>query len=140
MYKLTKETLYDVCEEVPHGEDIIELAKAMALVMYDGRGIGLASNQIGSNKRVIIINVGNFTKVIINPIITKKSIQTLKSVEGCLSFPMQKATIVRHKQVTVQGFTPDWKPIKQKLRGIAAICVQHEIDHLNGVTCIKEGE
>lgn len=140
-YKLTKETLYDVCVPVTEDEDLTELIENMKRIMYEGRGAGLAANQIGSKKRVIIINVGKFRKVILNPIITDFSaLKTVKSVEGCLSFPNKKATIIRYKTVTVEGFSPNWKPIKQKLKGIAAICVQHEVDHLYGLACIKEEE
>ena len=137
-YELTDKTLYEICEEVTHGEDVSDLVRGMVKIMYEGKGVGLAANQVGDIRRVIIINADNFRKAIINPVITKTSKQTVKSVEGCLSFPKKEATIIRHKQITVEGFTPDWKPFKQKLRGLTAICVQHEVDHLNGITCIKD--
>ena len=89
------------------------------------------------NRRVILVSADRFGKAIINPVITKRSCGKVRSIEGCLSFPGKKVTIKRDKQITVEGFDVKWKPIKQKLRGLAAMCVQHEIDHLNGITCIK---
>ena len=104
----------------------------MKKVMHEGKGVGIAANQVGSLLRVIIINTRDFKKVILNPVITKRCCGIVKSVERCLSFPGRLVAVERDKQITVRGFTPDWTPFKQKLRGQAGICVQHEVDHLNG--------
>lgn len=131
-YELTDKTLYDTCREVQQGEDISELVEAMRAIMYNGKGVGIAANQIGSTLRVIVINTRDFKKVIVNPVITKRCSGTVLSVEGCLSFPGRLIAVERDKQITIRGFNLDWTPFKRKLRGKAGICVQHEVDHLNG--------
>ena len=137
MARLTKKTLYDVCETVTDGEDVRGLVDDMMAVITTGRGIGLAANQIGSNKRVIAVYAGGLHQVFVNPVITKRYGGKKTSKEGCLSFPGMIATVVRDRQIVIEGFTPSWEPIKRKLKGLAAICAQHEIDHLDGITCIK---
>ena len=137
-YSLTDKTLYQTCNPVPLGDDVSELIDGMKEVMYSGKGCGLAANQVGSDLRVIVVNAGKFRKTIINPVITKFSRETIVSEEGCLSFSGEKAFIARHRTVVVEGFTPKWKPFKQILKGLASRCVQHEVDHLNGISCIGD--
>lgn len=137
MYTLKKHdyyTLHTVAEEVPHGASRIPLIKCMFLVMDQHNGIGLAANQIGVLDRVIVINVNGMRQEFINPVITKLKGGQTNSKEGCLSFPFMQVTKVRYRQVTVEGFDKDWQPIKRKLKGLAAYCIQHEVDHLNGIT------
>lgn len=105
-------------------------------VMYHGKGIGLAANQIGETRRIIVIHAKGFKQAIVNPVITKSYGGKVMNQEGCLSFPGRTAKILRSKQIIVEGFDQDWKPVKRKLKGLTAYCVQHEVDHLNGVSCI----
>ena len=101
-------------------------------------GIGLAANQIGINKRVCVINVKE-PIVLINPKIIEKSKEKFVFAEGCLSFPKDKIRTVRHKQITVEAdnhgdklvFSADSKEINDAFE---CACVQHEIDHLDGIT------
>lgn len=102
--------------------------------MYQGRGVGLSANQVGELKRIIVIHADGFKQVIINPVIIKTYGGKSTQKEGCLSSPGLQVVKVRFKQIIVEGFDENWKPIKRKLKGLAARCVQHEIDHLNGVT------
>ena len=111
-------------------------------------GIGLAANQIGINKRVCVVNVKE-PLVLINPKIVKKSKEQFLFVEGCLSFPEKYIKTARYKWVEVEADNPSgrlhfgiWKENNEegynkedKLNyALETVCVQHEIDHLDGIT------
>ena len=101
-------------------------------------GIGLAANQIGINKRVCVINVKE-PLVLINPKIVEKSKEQFVFPEGCLSFPDSKIKTQRHQDIVVEAdnhkgklsFSANSKDINDAFE---CVCVQHEIDHLNGIT------
>ena len=101
-------------------------------------GIGLAANQIGINKRVCVINVKE-PLVLINPKIVEKSKEQFIFPEGCLSFPDDKIKTQRHQDIVVEAdnhegklsFSADSKEINDAFE---CVCVQHEIDHLDGIT------
>lgn len=124
------QALHQLALEVPEEMDVSDRFITMREIMIKHKGIGLAANQVGILERLIIVGVLE----IINPRITKTSSQTFTSVEGCLSVPGKRYKIKRHKIVTVEGFDRNWNPLKHKLRGLDAACVQHEIDHLDGIT------
>lgn len=127
--------LHQVAEPVEKGEDMTPLLDRMWEIMVKQRGIGIAANQVGILKRVIVVSVpGGFCQELINPVITKRSNGLARSVESCLSYPGAKIAMKRAKTVTVEGYDRDGKYIRRKCRGIEAYCVQHEIDHLNGRT------
>ena len=101
-------------------------------------GIGLAANQIGINKRVCVINVKE-PLVLINPKIVEKSKEQFVFAEGCLSFPDSKIKTQRHQDIVVEAdnhegqlsFSANSKNINDAFE---CVCVQHEIDHLDGIT------
>ena len=101
-------------------------------------GIGLAANQIGINKRVCVVNVKE-PLVLINPKIVEKSKEQFVFPEGCLSFPNDKIKTIRHQDIVVEAdnhkgklsFSANSKDINDAFE---CVCVQHEIDHLNGIT------
>jgi peptide deformylase len=101
-------------------------------------GIGLAANQIGINKRVCVINVKE-PIVLINPKIVEKSKEQFIFPEGCLSFPDSKIKTQRHESIVVEAdnhrgrlsFSANSKDINDAFE---CVCVQHEIDHLDGIT------
>ena len=101
-------------------------------------GIGLAANQIGINKRVCVINVKE-PLVLINPKIVEKSKEQFIFPEGCLSFPDSKVKTQRHQDIVVEAdnhdgrlsFSANSKDINDAFE---CVCVQHEIDHLDGIT------
>ena len=101
-------------------------------------GIGLAANQIGIQKRVCVVNVKE-PLVLINPKIVEKSKEQFIFPEGCLSFPNDKVKTIRHQDIVVEAdnhdsrlsFSADSKEINDAFE---CVCVQHEIDHLNGIT------
>jgi len=128
--------LSQMAKEIAFGEDCSELIVDMRKALGQTTGIGLAANQIGVLKRVILINTSDYVQTIINPVITASNNKFKNSTEGCLSFPNKSAKMKRESVVTVEGFDEDWKPIKKKCRGLLAVVMQHEIDHLNGITII----
>lgn len=128
------EELKQVAIEVPHGEDVKPLIAEMWSIMRAHKGIGLAANQVGVLQRVIVVSTTGFTGAIINPKVTKWSGSLKRSTEGCLSYQGRKVSVKRDNIVVVEGFDQNWKPIKKKIRALSAFCVQHEIDHLNGLT------
>ena len=101
-------------------------------------GIGLAANQIGINKRVCVINVKE-PLVLINPKIVEKSKEQFVFPEGCLSFPNDKIKTTRYQDIVVEAdnhqgrlsFSANSKDINDAFE---CVCVQHEIDHLDGIT------
>ena len=101
-------------------------------------GIGLAANQIGINKRVCVVNVKE-PLVLINPKIVEKSKEKFVFAEGCLSFPDSKLKTMRHQDIVVEAdnhkgrlsFSANSKDINDAFE---CVCVQHEIDHLDGIT------
>ena len=104
-------------------------------------GIGLAANQIGINKRVCVINVKE-PLVLINPKIVEKSKEQFVFPEGCLSFPDDKIKTTRHQDIVVEAdnmpgrlsFSANSKDINDAFE---CVCVQHEIDHLDGITMFE---
>ena len=101
-------------------------------------GIGLAANQIGINKRVCVINVKE-PLVLINPRIVEKSEEQFVFAEGCLSFPGKHVRTGRHTSVIVEADNHEGKlPFSADSENIndafECACVQHEIDHLDGIT------
>ena len=101
-------------------------------------GIGLAANQIGINKRVCVINVKE-PIVLINPKIVEKSKEQFVFPEGCLSFPDSKVKTQRHQDIVVTADNHDGKlsfsaNSKDINDAFECVCIQHEIDHLDGIT------
>jgi len=127
------EVLSQVAQPISLNENVSEMLLGMWAVLRQHKGAGLAANQVGVLKRIIIVNTKGFAGVIINPVITKRR-GNKRSVEGCLSFPGKRVTMTRSSIITVVGFDEKWQPVKKKLRGFSSFCVQHEIDHLNGIT------
>ncbi len=117
------------------------LADDMLETMYDAPGIGLAAIQIGVARRMLVIDVsreGEEKKplVFINPEIVASSDERSVYEEGCLSIPDYYAEVERPARVTVKHLDRDGKEQLTEADGLLATCVQHEIDHLNGVLFI----
>ncbi|MBR3888127.1 MAG: peptide deformylase [Clostridia bacterium] len=114
--------------------------------MYDtlkasNDGIGLAAPQVGVLKRVIVIDLGEEGdgKVykLINPVITKRKGEQVCR-EGCLSVPGLLGDVVRPKEVTVEALDENGKKVVIKAKDLFAICLSHEIDHLDGILFIDK--
>ena len=118
-------------------ETVRSLIPAMFAAMYKAPGIGLAAPQVGSLLRVIVVDVAP-DKIpapfaLVNPEVIAKSAEMATREEGCLSLPDQYAEVTRPARVKVRY--QDEQGIRQEVEaeGLLAACLQHEIDHLNGV-------
>ncbi|HEX5932714.1 MAG TPA: peptide deformylase [Pseudorhizobium sp.] len=121
--------------------EITRLADDMLETMYDAPGIGLAAIQIGVPRRMLVIDVSredeeNKPMVFINPEIVASSDERSVYEEGCLSIPDYYAEVERPATVTVNYVDRDGKQQAIEADGLLATCLQHEIDHLNGVLFI----
>jgi peptide deformylase len=121
--------------------DIKRLADDMLETMYDAPGIGLAAIQIGVPRRMLVIDLSREGEektplVFINPEIVASSDERSVYEEGCLSIPDYYAEVERPAQVTVKYVDRDGKEQTAEADGLLATCLQHEIDHLNGVLFI----
>ena len=123
------------------GEPEKELMNDMLETMYAANGIGLAAIQIGVPKRIIVMDLSKeenkkFPMYFVNPVITKKNNEKITYEEGCLSVPNQFAEIDRPSKCEVEYL--DYNGNKQNLQaeGLLATCIQHEIDHLEGILFI----
>jgi len=103
--------------------------------MYEASGIGLAATQVNVHRRVLVMDVSegrDQPRAFINPEISVLD-ETLGGYdEGCLSVPGFYEEINRPRHVLVRALDRDGKPFEQELEGIAAVCLQHELDHLDG--------
>ncbi|MFB9949949.1 peptide deformylase [Rhizobium puerariae] len=121
--------------------EILRLADDMLETMYDAPGIGLAAIQIGVPRRLLVVDVAREgeeknPQVFINPEIVRSSDERSVYEEGCLSIPEYYAEVERPAAVTVRHVGRDGKEHVVEADGLLATCLQHEIDHLNGVLFI----
>lgn len=134
------ERLHKVAAPVTVIDDSVRtLVDDMAETMYAARGIGLAAIQVNVQKRVVVIDISeerNELRVFINPEIVKKDGETSYE-EGCLSVPGIYDLVTRAETVTVKALDRDGKPFEVDADGLLAICLQHEIDHLNGKVFVQ---
>jgi len=120
---------------------LLKLADDMLETMYDAPGIGLAGIQIGVARRILVVDVSREEDeknsiVVINPEIIRSSDERSVYEEGCLSIPEYYAEVERPASVTVKHIGRDGKEHVIEADGLLATCLQHEIDHLDGVLFI----
>jgi peptide deformylase len=115
-------------------KNLRRLADDMAETMYDAPGIGLAAPQVAAARRLIVVDVSenrNELMTLINPeILASSGEEEMK--EGCLSVPGVLETVRRAERVTVRALTLQGSTVELEADGLLAVCLQHEIDHLNG--------
>ena len=118
------------------------LAADMLETMYDAPGIGLAAPQIGEGLRLLVMDcvkeegAAPRPLALVDPEIAWASEETAVAEEGCLSIPEQYAEVERPARVTVRWTDLDGGPREETFEGLWSVCVQHEIDHLDGVLFI----
>lgn len=117
----------------------IELFHEMRKDMLNNNGVGLAANQIGLDLAIFVIDAklaieNNAPDVYVNPEITEYSKETDELEEGCLSIPEYFILIKRSKKIKLKALDKNGHKIKIKARGLLARVLQHETDHLNGIT------
>ena len=127
--------LREVAREVEEfGPELDRFAADMAETMYQAPGIGLAATQVNDRRRVIVVDISeekNDLRVFVNPrIVSRDGMQEYE--EGCLSVPGVYAPVSRAGTIRVAALDTDGKPFELDAEGLLAVCIQHEIDHLDG--------
>ncbi len=121
-------------------EEIRELAAEMAEAMYANQGVGLAAPQVGRALRLVVVDLSGPEKrealmTLVNPVIVAASGEQ-EDEEGCLSVRNYRAVVRRAETVVVEAADLDGTPRRIEADGLFAVCLQHEIDHLDGVLFI----
>jgi peptide deformylase len=119
--------------------ELDRLIDDMFETMYDAPGIGLAGPQVGISRRVIVVDVheeGSEPMAILNPVVVAQGAETDKQEEGCLSIPGVGGVVERPATCVVEGIDRAGNPLRIEADGMLARCLQHEVDHLDGVLFI----
>lgn len=131
--KFEDEMLRKKCRPVAEITDRIRMIlDDMAETMYAEQGGGLAGSQVGILRRLVVIDVGNGLKKLVNPEIVEQEGERLCE-EGCLSFPDQWGKVKRPERVLVKALDENGKEFTLEGTGLLAQCLCHEIDHLDGI-------
>ena len=122
-------------------DDLRALMDDMLQTMYDAPGIGLAAIQVGVPKRVIVMDLGRDEndrqpRYFVNPEILWRSEETAPYEEGCLSIPEIYDEVERPAKVKLRYLNYQGEQIEEDAEGVFAVCIQHEMDHLQGVLFI----
>ena len=136
------DVLTKVCKEVkevtPKTKELID---DMFETMYDAMGVGLAANQVGMLKRIVVIDCGDDPHVLINPVIIETAGEQ-RGYEGCLSVPRKTGVVTRPNHVVVRALDENMDEIEVEGEGLLARAICHECAHLDGqlYTELVEGE
>ena len=132
--------LHTVAAPVAEVDDTIRrLIDDMAETMYEAPGIGLAATQVDVHRRVVVIDVSEERTellALVNPVIVARSGEQVCE-EGCLSVPGVYDKVSRAERVTVEALDRQGKPFSLDAEGLLAVCIQHEIDHLDGKVFVE---
>lgn len=136
---ILKSKMAEVTQDEIKNGSLNELFSDMKDAMRSHNGIGLAANQIGVNKRIFIIDEkiakeAKLPEIFINPEITEYAKEEDEMEEGCLSIPEYYTNIKRPKKIKIKALDQDGNKLRLRVRGFAARVLQHETDHLNGLT------
>jgi peptide deformylase len=147
IYETPDPVLRQISKPVETFDDVLKtLAADMLETMYEAPGIGLAAVQVGVPIRLLVIDLQEpeeeggepvrDPKVFINPEILWQSDAEVPYTEGCLSVPEQYAEVMRPDRIRARWRDVEGKSYEQEIEGLLAVCLQHEMDHLNGVLFI----
>src|SRR3712207_1463278 len=114
-------------------DSLSHLAQEMLATMREREGVGLAANQVGRLKRILVAALEDAEFVLVNPVVDEAAETTGKELEGCLSIPGIQVEVERPTAVTVSGQDASGTPLRIVASGLLARILQHEIDHLDGV-------
>ena len=132
IYKGKDPELRVICKPVEvFDEELRNTAREMYKIMLRANGIGLSANQVGLDKRIVVMHAKK-PRVLINPEIIERKGKII-SKEGCLSLPGMQSEKDRSKIVKIKYKTLDGVEKRETLKKTEAIVIQHEIDHLNGI-------
>jgi len=149
--KLVKETdpiLMQKCDPFNFDEPIMdpyELTQELQKIRSEGAGIGLAAPQVGLNTQVLVIGMGNletegvedYDQVFFNPNILSNGVEQIYMMEGCLSYPGLFVKVKRPENMTMEWYTEEGSRCEERFIGMTSRILQHEVDHLNGITFLK---
>ena len=152
--KLVEEThpiLRQQCDSFNFDDPIMdpyELSEELQKIRTEGAGIGLAAPQVGLNTQVLVIGMGNFetegtedyNQVFFNPNILSMGEETMYMVEGCLSYPGLFVKVKRPTEIVMEWWTEEDTRCEETLSGMTSRILQHEVDHLNGITFDKRAQ
>ncbi len=138
------DALKQVCHDCKVGDKSLKrISKQMAQLMYKSNGVGIASPQVGLDIRLIVVDCegeeyyGKDPLVMVNPVIVERKGDLVESSEGCLSLPGISVVIERSPWVRVRYYDLDGELWEIEGEGLLGVCLQHEIDHLDGKTLIE---
>ncbi len=133
--------LHTVARPVAQVDDRIRrLVDDMLETMYAAEGVGLAATQVDVHERVIVMDTSekrDQPQVLINPVLSWASEEMAIAEEGCLSVPQIYDKVERHARVTVQALNRQGEAFEMEAEGLRALCVQHEMDHLQGKVFVE---
>ncbi len=119
-----------------------QLAADMVETMESAEGVGLAAPQVGVSLRLVVVDMNpgedGDPRILINPVITKRSGRKELKNEGCLSFPGLRTKIKRNPVVVCEAQNLDGDIVEYRVEGLAAQAVQHEVDHLDGMLFVDK--
>jgi peptide deformylase len=116
-------------------DDVRQLLDDMFETMYEAGGIGLAATQINVHQRIVVMDLSeerNEPRVYINPEVTPLSEDGHTYQEGCLSVPGYYEDVIRPERCLIKALDREGKAFEETATGLLAVCIQHELDHLNG--------
>lgn len=118
----------------------LELLEDMKDTLYEAEGLGLAAPQVGVLRKVVVVDMRDEEGLLkmINPKIIEKSEETQINIEGCLSVPDESGYVQRPKELTVEYLDEKGETHKMKCDGYKAVCISHELDHLEGILYIDK--
>ena len=145
LYTYKESILFQVAEEVSEaefGDDLERHVSNMAVLMYGSKGVGLAGPQVGDTRRILVADLGyartssygkDLVKMV-NPTVVSSSNDSDKVMEGCLSYPGLMTRVERPTSIVISYRTPAGAVQQEEYSGFAARIIQHEMDHLKGIT------
>jgi len=142
IYKLGSKVLRQSAKRISKVDNSIrDLARDMLRSMYSAKGIGLAAPQVGVHQQILVIDLDSENSttppvVLINPEVIESSASIDTYEEGCLSIPGVYLNVIRPASVKISYRDEMGRPKKMNADGLMGRCIQHEIDHLNGVLFI----
>lgn len=133
-------TLRKVAEAYEKDQVDKQFIDDMLETMYKEDGVGLAAPQVNVSKKMLVCTDGEEEYVLFNPEIIAHSESQQSDSEGCLSLPGLHAHVPRYEKVIVSAKDKEWNSIEIQAKGLLAVVLQHEIDHLNGILYIDRAD
>ena len=131
-------SISDRVNESEFGPELEEYMNNMLNKMRELNGVGLAGIQVGDQRRILVADPGTGPIMMVNPEFLEKSKETVMFQEGCLSFPGFVTDIERSETIKIKYSTPLGEEKEEDFFGVEAVVIQHEMEHLDGVTILDK--